>query len=119
MQKLTLMSLLGATAAVLIATAAFSSSTTYAADPSAPPEGAVPQAPAAEHREEPLELVFPLTITDCASPAMDCCNPYCKPNISGCCVATTCGLPKQATITGKGVWANTSVSCDAGAPTSR
>lgn len=64
----------------------------------------------------PSALAQPVTFMDCLAGAADCCNPLCKPNISGCCVQNGCGLPVGATVTGKGPFTGLKASCKEIAP---
>lgn len=61
--------------------------------------------------ESPTALTNPVTFADCMGGGEDCCNPKCKPYISGCCAKNSCGLPVQSQITGKGPWAGQTLSC--------
>lgn len=67
----------------------------------------------------PSALGSPVTFMDCLANGNDCCHPACKPNISACCTANTCGLKNLASggeVTGKGPFTGMRANCSEIAP---
>ena len=61
--------------------------------------------------QAPTGLVSPITLADCAAGAQDCCDPRCRAVATGCCVATSCGVPKTHVVKGKGPFAGSEFKC--------